>query len=148
MQKKVKNVEQSSAPTVFVRKQLNYNLGDYITDFDQSSGKSETTPDQAKTPSELVKLYYSGMSFAGGQTPQYSELEIPDLKKMDLVEVDQYREKLLKQRRETEEALRIASQEQAKKYDEERQRQALEIIEEIKKRSSTQNNNNQNDPQT
>lgn len=122
---------------IAIRTWYNYMLGENIHDMHISLGDSETVPNQAMTAAEMLRRHASGLN-VGGQVPQYSDYDIPDLVRMDLVEIDEYRKQLADEIRHAEEMHKKASIELAKKQDEDRIQKAIEEHEKNKAKTNVE----------
>lgn len=60
---------------------------------------SQTIPDQSKTIKEIMLLHTRGLGFSGVKVPVYEgeEMDMPDVRKMDLVEIAEFREQVQKE---------------------------------------------------
>lgn len=63
---------------------------------EKNNGISETLPDQTMSIRTLIQRYAHGLPIQGAKTPLYEGDEefTPDFAKMDLTELDEYRESL------------------------------------------------------
>lgn len=64
-------------------------------DREVNKGKSLTIPDQSMSVAELMRRYASGLPLAGERVPFYDsdfDIEVPDLKKLDLAEIQELKE--------------------------------------------------------
>lgn len=59
-------------------------------------GESQTIPNQAISVREILRRFRSGLPLEGVVTskPVFEEEEIPDFKKMDMTELDEYKERI------------------------------------------------------
>ncbi|QCS37352.1 hypothetical protein [Tortoise microvirus 90] len=66
-------------------------LGEQSTDLEKSGGISQTVPDQSLSLRELVTRQSQGLPIPM-KHPIFSDQEIPDLKKLDLAEIQELKE--------------------------------------------------------
>lgn len=85
---------------------------------------SQTVPDQTLSLKELLDRYARGLPIVGEKFPIYNgdEEDLPDLKKMDLSEIADLKEKLDKQIKEQQGELLIQQHAETKKQNEIEQR--------------------------
>lgn len=67
-----------------------YNAKEFPVKGESSKLPSMTVPDQSMSVQEILRRYASGLSPLGERVPVYDgDEEVPDLKKMDLAEIEQ-----------------------------------------------------------
>jgi hypothetical protein len=65
----------------------------YKREYEVINGKSLTIPDQTMSIEQIMKRYAAGMSLGGtNKVPIYNgEEDVPDFKRMDLAEIEEYK---------------------------------------------------------
>lgn len=77
-----------------IRTHLNYVHGELPGDITPGGGTTQTVPDQAYTPRQLVDRHMRGLHVSAW-TPVYNgDIPVPNVKAMDLTEIDDYVENL------------------------------------------------------
>lgn len=98
---------------------------------------SMTVPQQAYTAAEIISRFKKGLSVDGGRVPEYNgeDYPLPDLRKLDLVEIhelkDQYAEqvKMINEELNRKEAQKKEEEQKAfQEYLKEKEKQKNEIV--------------------
>ena len=104
------STERTQPPTTtkFIKNSLN---ASYFKKQNQVfTQKSQTVPDQSLTMRQLLDRYAKGLPLEAKEPVYYGEdTEIPNFKKMDLTEIDEYRKNL------NEDITRLSKKERRKK---------------------------------
>lgn len=130
-----------------IRNKNSANAIAFAKSYEIVSGKSATIPEQSISPREMLERYRKGLPVSGKRVTFYDadgspeEMEMPDLKKMDLVEINEMmeanRQHIQKLRDELDKAqLASNEQEQYKKYRERYEKEIASIKAEEKNTSA------------
>lgn len=119
-----------------IRTSMNYST-DHWDIYEYPYGKSLTAPNQVYSPQEMLDRFTRGIPLdTSAQQPYYSDIELPDLDRMDLSEIADLRE-------ENNEILRKAEEDRTKKEKEEIKRLEKE---QLRKELEEENNSTPSNP--
>lgn len=101
------------------------NAREFPKNYKKNYSPSKTIPDQTLSLRELLDRYARGIPIEGEKTPIYhgDEIEMPDLKTMDLSEIAELRERITADIKEQQEKLQMERYEVDKKEAEKNQRE-------------------------
>jgi len=116
------------------RNHFNYNQ--FKIRYEYSDKPSQTIPDQTMSVKEILSRYSRGLPLEGNKTPIYNGEEIiPDLRRMDLSEIQEMQQE--NQRYITEETEKIETEQREKKRKKKYEEIETELREKIKKENES-----------
>lgn len=103
-----------------------YNADHFPKDHQVFTQPSQTIPDETMTIDQIVRRFTKGLPLEGKQAVYLGEDEIPDIKRMDLTEIDEYKQMLAEDIKHTANELKkqdaIKDNYRRKKQQEEKQK--------------------------
>jgi hypothetical protein len=78
-------------PVRMIRHSMNFKMGTRPGDYEQSIGISLTVPDMSMPLKTIIERYRRGLP-VNQLMPVYSDLDVPNIRSLDLVDIEAYRD--------------------------------------------------------